>query len=85
MFSDTPGAASGSDGASGATGSQPVKSKKSGKKTSGDDNKPIPEPAERKSKPVRQVLCEYDELQDGQYVYPCITRIGIAIRFINLV
>ena len=41
-------------------------SKKSAKKSSKDDNKPIPEPAERKTKPVQQVLCDFDELQDGQ-------------------
>lgn len=55
------GSGSGAEG-----GSAPVSSKKISKKASADNNKPIPEPAERKTKPVQQVLCEFDELQDGQ-------------------
>ena len=63
MFVES-GAADG--GGKSSSSAAAASSKKSAKKSSKDDNKPIPEPAERKTKPVQQVLCDFDELQDGQ-------------------
>ena len=54
------------DGGGKSSSAAATSNKKSAKKSSKDDKKPIPEPAERKTKPVQQVLCDFDELQDGQ-------------------
>ena len=54
------------DGGGKSSSAAAASSKKSAKKSSKDDNKPIPEPAERKTTPVQLILCDFDELQDGQ-------------------
>jgi len=53
----------------GASGSDKKASKKSKKEKKQQEEEPIPEPQGRTGKAVNQVVCDYDELEDGQYVF----------------